>query len=212
MSVFYIGSLQGFYGTAYGVMVGAKIAMFLALLALGLGNLARHRTAAQESGNVGDSPAPLRRSGDRHRLHDLLRRRIADIRSAGRRPHDRSRHAARDRRAQRTGVAAIHVARSRQLAISQMQAQLDIEAEQRHAAAAQANVPGSGILPPRNAQDIAWSEYNHHWAGIFVLLIGLLALLNRAGVGWLKHWPLLFLLMAGFLLVRSDPEVWPLGP
>ena len=29
MSVFYIGDWQGFYGTAYGVMVGAKIAMFL---------------------------------------------------------------------------------------------------------------------------------------------------------------------------------------
>ena len=34
-SWFYIGNLQGFYGTAYGVMVGAKIAMFLLLLALG---------------------------------------------------------------------------------------------------------------------------------------------------------------------------------
>ncbi len=30
--------------------------------------------------------------------------------------------------------------------------------------------------------DIAWSEYNHHWAGLFVVAIGLLALLNRAGV------------------------------
>ena len=29
MSFLYIGSWQGFYGTAYGVMVGAKIAMFL---------------------------------------------------------------------------------------------------------------------------------------------------------------------------------------
>jgi putative copper resistance protein D len=35
MSVLYIGSWQGFYGTAFGVMVGAKIAMFLMLLALG---------------------------------------------------------------------------------------------------------------------------------------------------------------------------------
>ena len=38
MCVFYIGDLQGFYGTAYGIMVGAKIAMFLGLLALGFGN------------------------------------------------------------------------------------------------------------------------------------------------------------------------------
>ena len=29
-------------------------------------------------------------------------------------------------------------------------------------------VPGSGDLPPRNAADIAWSEYNHHWSGLFV--------------------------------------------
>ena len=35
MSVFYVGDWQGLYGTAYGVMVGAKIAMFLMLLASG---------------------------------------------------------------------------------------------------------------------------------------------------------------------------------
>ena len=38
MAWFYIGSWAGFYGTAYGVMVGAKIAMLLMLLALGYGN------------------------------------------------------------------------------------------------------------------------------------------------------------------------------
>ena len=54
-------------------------------------------------------------------------------------------------------------------------------------------VPGSGDLPPRNADDIAWSEYNHHWSGLFVLAIGLLALLNQAGLRWARHWPLLFL-------------------
>ncbi len=41
--------------------------------------------------------------------------------------------------------------------------------------------------------------------------IRLLALLNQAGLRWAQHWPLLFLGMAGFLLVRSDPETWPLG-
>jgi putative copper resistance protein D len=35
MSLAYIGDWQGFYGTAFGVMVGAKIAMFLMLLGLG---------------------------------------------------------------------------------------------------------------------------------------------------------------------------------
>ncbi len=74
-----------------------------------------------------------------------------------------------------------------------------------------ASIPGSGELPPRNAEDIAWSEYNHHWAGLFVLLLGGLALLNQAGVRWARHWPLTLLGLAAFLLVRSDPEVWPMG-
>jgi putative copper resistance protein D len=75
-----------------------------------------------------------------------------------------------------------------------------------------AYVLGSGVLPPRDAEDIAWSEYNHHWAGVAVLAIGLLALGERSGATpWTRHWPLLFVALAGFLLFRSDPEVWPLG-
>ena len=45
-----------------------------------------------------------------------------------------------------------------------------------------------------------------------MVLIGILAVLNQAGQRWARHWPLVFLGLAGFLLVRSDPEVWPLGP
>ncbi len=97
------------------------------------------------------------------------------------------------------------------LALPALQAQLDVEAARQAKAAPPASIPGSGELPPRNAADIAWSEYNHHWAGLFVLLIGALALLNQAGVRWARHWPLAMLGLAGFLLVRSDPEVWPLG-
>ena len=62
------------------------------------------------------------------------------------------------------------------LALPALQAQLDRDAAARTAQPAAAFTPGSGLLPPRNAADIAWSEYNHHWAGTFVLLAGLLAL------------------------------------
>ena len=48
-------------------------------------------------------------------------------------------------------------------------------------------------------------------AGLFVVAIGLLALLNQAGAGWARHWPLVFLGLAVFLFFRSDPETWPLG-
>jgi putative copper resistance protein D len=73
-------------------------------------------------------------------------------------------------------------------------------------------VPGAGVAPPSTAADLLWSEYNHHWAGILVLAMGLLGLLEKSGrAPWARHWPLLFLVLAAFLLVRSDPEVWPLG-
>jgi copper resistance protein D len=45
-----------------------------------------------------------------------------------------------------------------------------------------------------------------------VLLVGLAALLDATGqVPLARHWPLLFLGLAGFVLLRSDPEAWPLG-
>jgi putative copper resistance protein D len=45
-----------------------------------------------------------------------------------------------------------------------------------------------------------------------VLLVGLAALLDASRrVALARHWPLLFLGLAGFILVRSDPEAWPLG-
>ena len=66
---------------------------------------------------------------------------------------------------------------------------------------------------PRTDADRAWSEFNHHWAGIFVLVMGLLALVHATGLArWARHWPLVFLGLAGFLLVRNDPGAWPLGP
>jgi putative copper resistance protein D len=58
----------------------------------------------------------------------------------------------------------------------------------------------------------AWSEYNHHWAGVFVLAMGILAGLERLGVRAARHWPLVFLGLAAFLFARNDPRAWPLGP
>ena len=71
-------------------------------------------------------------------------------------------------------------------------------------------VPGQ-LWHPNTPADIAWSEYNHHWAGLVVLLIGILALLSRRSP-WARHWPFAFLGLAVFLSVRADSENWPLGP
>jgi putative copper resistance protein D len=212
MSVFYIGSLAAFYGTAYGVMVGAKIAMFLMLLGLGFGNLLvterlrrdpatsvlRLRRFAEVEIGIGFTlffaaasltsvPPAIDLTQDRATWHEIVARDLTPVWPRLTSPD----HAG--------------------LAIPALQAELDRQAAARAQEPRAAFVEGSGDIPPRNADDIAWSEYNHHWAGLFVLAIGFLALLNQAGLRWARHWPLVFLGLSAFLLIRSDPEVWPLG-
>ena len=209
MSLFYVGSWDAVYGTAYGVMVSAKVAMFGLLLLLGLGNLLvtermrrdpatstlRLRRFAEVEIGIGFSiffaaasltsvPPAVDLQQDRVTWAEVVERNTPEWPRFRSPDHDA-------------------------LTLPALQAQLDREAQ--GAKPQPAFVPGSGEIPARNAADIAWSEYNHHWAGLFVLLIAALALLNRAGVRWARHWPLAFLLLAVFLFLRSDPEVWPLG-
>ena len=75
-----------------------------------------------------------------------------------------------------------------------------------------ADMPVDDPHAPRTDADRAWSEYNHHFAGFFVLTMGLLAVCQGGGARWARHWPLLFLGLAVFLLIRNDPGAWPLGP
>jgi putative copper resistance protein D len=98
------------------------------------------------------------------------------------------------------------------LALQVLQKKLDTEAAARGQRAEPAYVPGAGAPPPYLAEDVAWSEYNHHWAGVWVLGVGLLALIERIfRVRWARVWPLGFAGLAVFLLIRSDPEAWPMG-
>ena len=211
MTWFYIGSWSAAYGTAYGVMVGAKVAMFAALLLLGLGNflvverlridpgtpILRLRRFAEVEIGIGFSlffaAASLTSVPP---AVDLVQDRVTWAEIAERNTPRLPRLASPD---------------FDTLALPALQARLDAEAAQARTAATPAYTPGSGEPSARNAADVAWSEYNHHWAGRFVAAIGVLGLLNRAGLRAARHWPLLLLGLAGFLLVRSDPETWPLG-
>lgn len=211
MSLAYIGDWAGLYGTAFGVMVGAKIAMFLMLLALGAGNylllerlradpatptLRLRRFAEVEFGlgiaiffaaaSLTSVPPAVDLSQDRASWSEIVARNTPEWPRLTSPDHDA-------------------------LALPALQAKLDQEAKAHAARPQEAFTPGSGELPPRNAADIAWSEYNHHWAGLFVALVGILALANRAGVRPARHWPLVFIGLGIFLLIRSDPETWPMG-
>lgn len=67
-----------------------------------------------------------------------------------------------------------------------------------------------------SAQGVAYSEFNHHFAGLFVLLFGL-AELGHALRYRLPFWTRLVLpaalaVIGAYLLVWSDHEAWPIGP
>ncbi|MGH7259117.1 MAG: hypothetical protein ACREI9_00360 [Nitrospiraceae bacterium] len=62
---------------------------------------------------------------------------------------------------------------------------------------------------------VQYSEHNHHFAGIFILLVGLTELWGALGIGLLA-WSRFLLPMAmcgagGQLLIWSDHEAWPIG-
>src|ERR1051325_1295988 len=69
--------------------------------------------------------------------------------------------------------------------------------------------------PEELAEDKRFSEGNHHLAGFFVLLVGLLALIEPWISGrqrWARYlWSFLFLVPGIYLMIWSDPESWPTG-
>lgn len=92
-------------------------------------------------------------------------------------------------------------------------------AEQGHSGVTEKHAHRHGIGSPTpwegSAKAIAYSEFNHHLAGIFLLLIGLSEVSHALG------WPALvwtrFLLPSAltvggtFLLIWSDHDSWPIG-
>lgn len=212
LAYFYIATPDALYGTAYGLMVTGKTALFAGLLLLGLGN---YRLVERLRRDPATPILRLRRFAEVEIGVGLAifftAASITSLPPAVDLTADRVTWAEVTERMTPTPPRLTSPDHA-DLAIPALQAKLDAEAAAASARPAPAFVPGGGELPPRNAFDVAWSEYNHHWAGLFVLAIGLLCLAERTGrAPWAKHWPLLFLLLAAFLFWRSDPEVWPMG-
>ncbi len=213
----FVGSWQGLYGTSYGVMVIGKVAMLGILLGLGGMNfllverlradpstpiLRMRRFAEAEIGiglsvfalaaSITSSPPSIDQPYDQVPWHITAERMMPVL-------HPRLTSPSLD-----------------DTAIQVLQRKLDAEAAAGKIADPhpRAFVPGMGLPVERVPADIAWSEYNHHWAGIMVAIIGILALLERTRIRWLawtRHWPLMFMVLAAFLFLRSDPEDWPSG-
>lgn len=78
---------------------------------------------------------------------------------------------------------------------------------------------GAPVKPRKSAEELAadkrFSEFNHRFAGIFVLLVGLLAVAEpklAQRLAWMRYlWSALFFIPGVYLLIWSDPESWPVG-
>jgi putative copper resistance protein D len=187
---FYIGTLDAVYGTAYGAMAATKGVLLAILLALGFANFRTLRS-------LRDDATKSRRV-----------MRFVEVEMA-------------------VGIAVLVAAAS----ITSAPPSVDVVdrvtlAQLLHRMAPQmprmTSPAPSALAAPRSdadadvardAEDRAWSEYNHQWAVLAVVVMGVAALALQSGrARFARHWPLLFLVLAGFLLLRADPEVWPLGP
>ena len=188
----YIDSPAAVVGTPYGLMVATKLVILCGLVALGATNY----RAVRRLGARAPSGAPRLR----HLLEVEVGLGITVLMVAA---SLTSTPPARDvvtARASLKEVATIFTPRWPSLA------------SPTHEALAASTTLGAPAMP-RTPEDTAWSEYNHHVAGVVVLTIAVLALVARTRHGaWARHWPLLLLALAAFMFVRDDPEAWPLGP
>ena len=209
LSAAYIASGDAVYGTAYGAMVASKVVMFAMLLALGAANfliVRRMATAGDEhvvtlrrfgeaelgigftiilaAASLSSQPPAVDLPVDRLSASEIVERFTPKWPSLVTPP-----------------VASLSPATP---------FSTDNTATARETL--QSFVPGTSYQRS-TPNDIAWSEYNHHWAGIIVFVVGLLAVAARLPLfRWARHWPLAFLGLAVFLFFRADPENWPLGP
>ena len=211
MSVFYVGSIESLYGTVYGVMVLAKVALFGMLLMLGAANFSLVRRAKRDAWSLSSS---LRRFAEVEvGVGFTVILAAASLTSqppaADMAPFRVDSRQIADRFVPRQWPR-LKSPDLKELSPPTLLVESQASGSQ---APPGSYEPGSQPVRPSTPGDIAWSEYNHHWAGLVVLLIGLLALCTQiGGAAWARNWPLLFLALAGFIFLRSDPENWPLGP
>jgi putative copper resistance protein D len=208
MSIRYIASWRAVLGTAYGVMVTAKVLMLLVLMLLGginfwlLRNTSKDRvmprlrrlieaevgigiTVILTAASLTSQPPAVDQPNDTVTFHQIMQRMKPTL-----------------PRLTYPQVADASISASGQQAtVSDVPNKIPVAY----------NADGEPLSPQR----IAWameSESNHHWMGLVVLAMGLLALLARTGkAGWAEYWPMLLVGIAIFIFVQADTECWPVG-
>jgi copper resistance protein D len=208
LSIAFIGSWRAVLGTTYGVMVTAKASMLLVLLILGTVNFLLIRNTSV------DFAMP--------RLRRLIEAEvgigITVILTAA------------SLTSQPPAVDLVNDTVSFQQVVARMKPMwpgfgYPQPVPNVSAAAPLAAAPASASSTPavtdidgfplsaKKLADIEESDSNHHWMGLIVLAMGVLALLARTGKAPLaEYWPLLLISIAIWIFLRADTESWPYGP
>jgi copper resistance protein D len=209
LSIAYVGSIKAIYGTSYGAMVATKALLFGLLLFLGALNFQLVRR-----GPASTILASLKRFGEAEIGIGIT----VILTAASLTSLPPAADLTSDRVTGQEIVARMSPQSPRLASPTVQELPEDAYAAQKKAFEAgslstESYVPGQTGKRPNTPAEKAWSEYNHHWAGIVVLSMGMLALVAQAGkMSWARNWPLAFFGLSAFLFLRSDPETWPLGP
>ena len=207
LSVEFIGSWRAILGTAYGVMVTAKATMLLALLILGGANFLMVRNSSGDfsmsrlrrlieaelgigitiiltAASLTSQPPAVDLGNDTVTFQQIIAR-ITPTWPRFSYPRASTRNSS-------TVLAATFAVAS--------------------AAPVARDVDGVALSAKKLA-DIEESESNHHWMGLIVLAMGVLALIAKTGKAhWAEYWPLLLISIAIWIFLRADTESWPYGP
>lgn len=200
LALVYVGTVGAAIGTSYGAMVLTKTVLFVALLWMGAAN---HRAL---HGRLSLAPWRTPRAADdggsllvRRRLEVEAGLAVVTIllgASIGSAPP------AADVANERATWSEIHA-----IVFTPKWPRLSSPTLTELAAASDLGDPNG----PRTAEITAWSEFGHNVAGLFVVAMGILAMLERLGMRWARHWPLLITVLAGFVAFSVDPEGWQTG-
>jgi putative copper resistance protein D len=194
-------SLSSVYGTAYGVMMISKVYLFLVVTALGAGNFFLVR-------RIDTAPVSLLTRLRRFGEAEIGLGFMAVLAAASMTSQPPAIDLPTDRASLTEIIERFHPEIPRMtspvFAALAPTVPLDVAIK---------NTQFNVVSPPSDANGRAWSEYNHHWSGLIVLAAGVLALLSRLPKArWARNWPLVFAGLAVFIVLRGDPESWPLGP
>ncbi len=205
----YVGSWAGLFGTGYGSLVAAKVALLALTLGFAALNLAAGRAWRRHRGGKAATPPPASPAT----LPPLMARVPCYIEAET-----------------FLLVAVLFVAAS----LSSLPPAVDIPqmSATLHEVAAMFAPKLPSLVTPSHANLLAgeadrlaivgrvasqaataWSDYNHNVAGVFLVGMGAVALLSYLPrMAWAGYWPLGFVMLGVFLFFRADAETWPLGP